>query len=412
MTDRPVTVNRPLPDDRIDAINAGNPGPPVIPDPTGPGQEDMPALGGSFEGIPNVNAVYPPDTDGDVGPNHYVQMVNLSFQIFNKSGTSLVGPLNNNALWTGFGGGCETQNDGDPIVQYDQYSDRWLMTQFAARWSQYFECLAVSTTPDPTGSWYRYAFQYTDFPDYPKFGVWPDGYYVSYNMFDNLGFAGTKVCAMDRAAMLAGSPATQQCFDLAEEWSLLPSDADGPTPPPTGSPNYFLGEHWADKDKLTMYKFHVDWATPGNTTLTGPITLNVNPFTWACLERQHHGAAACRRRTPRSSSSRWAAERCTGSRTATSATTSRWSSTTRSPWTATGPHRQTGIGWYEIRSRTRPRPTSTRRGPPPIPTERRSGGWARSRQDKQGNMALGYSTSSSTTLPRHPVQRPAGRRTR
>ncbi len=181
----------------------------------------MPALAGSFEGIPNVNAVYPPDTDGDVGPNHYVQMVNLSFQIFNKSGTSLLGPLNNNALWTGFGGDCETQNDGDPIVQYDQYSDRWLMTQFAVGGATYLECLAVSTTPDPTGSWYRYAFSYTDFPDYPKFGVWPDGYYVSYNMFDNLGFAGTKVCAMDRAAMLAGNPATQQCFDLAQEWSLV-----------------------------------------------------------------------------------------------------------------------------------------------------------------------------------------------
>ncbi len=92
LTDRPVTTNRPVPDDRIDAINAGNPGPPVIPDPTGPGTEDMPALAGSFEGVTNVNAVYPPDTDGDVGPNHYVQMVNISFQIFNKSGTSLLGP--------------------------------------------------------------------------------------------------------------------------------------------------------------------------------------------------------------------------------------------------------------------------------------------------------------------------------
>ncbi len=398
LTDRPVTVNRPVPDDRIDVINAGNPGPPVIPDPTGPGPEDMPALAGSFEGIPNVNAVYPPDTDGDVGPNHYVQMVNISFQIFNKSGTSLLGPLNNNALWTGFGGDCETQNNGDPIVQYDQYSDRWLMTQFAVGGATYLECLAVSTTPDPTGSWYRYAFSYTDFPDYPKFGVWPDGYYVSYNMFDNLGFAGTKVCAMDRAAMLAGNAATQQCFDLAQEWSLLPSDANGPTPPPTGSPNYFVGEHWEDNDKLTMYKFHVDWATPGNTTLTGPITMNVNPFTWACLNVTRG--------------------RCVPQKdTAVKLESLGGRAMYRLAYRNFGDHEslvvnhtvamdgnmgltsQTGIGWYEIRSPNAATPDVYQEGTTADPngsTFRFMGSIA---QDKQGNIALGYSSSSSTTHP-------------
>ena len=395
---RPVTVNRPVPDDRIDVINAGNPGPPVIPDPTGPGTEDMPALAGSFDGLTNVNAVYPPDTDGDVGPNHYVQMVNISFQIFSKTGTSLLGPLNNNALWSGFGGDCQTQNDGDPIVQYDQYADRWLMTQFAVGGSTYLECLAVSTTPDPTGSWYRYAFQYTDFPDYPKFGVWPDGYYVSYNMFDNVGFAGTKICAMDRAAMLAGNPATQQCYDLAEEWSLLPSDANGPTPPPAGSPNYFVGEHWADGDKLTMYKFHVDWATPGNSSLAGPITIDVNPFTWACLNVTRG--------------------RCVPQKdTAVKLESLGGRAMYRLAYRNFGDHEslvtnhtvamdgnmamtsQTGIGWYEIRSPNAATPDVYQEGTTADPngsTFRFMGSIA---QDKQGNMALGYSSSSSTTHP-------------
>ena len=179
-------LNKPVPQERIDAILAENPGPPVIPDPTGPGDVDMPALAGSFDGAKNADntgPVYPPDTDGDVGPNHYVQMVNLVFQIFNKSGTSLLGPSNSNVLWAGFGGDCQTQNSGDPIVQYDQFADRWLMSQFAINGNSYQRVCGHLQTPDPTGAWHRYAFVFGQLPDYPKFGVWPDGYYVTYNMF-------------------------------------------------------------------------------------------------------------------------------------------------------------------------------------------------------------------------------------
>ncbi len=188
---RPGTVipNKPLPGERIDDILAGNPGPPYIPDPTAPPPEslDMPTAT-SFEGIFNRNGVYPPDPDGDVGPNHYVQMVNLSLQVFNKSGTSLYGPVDGNVIWTGFPGDCATTNDGDPIVLYDQFADRWLVSQFSVGGPGLHECVAISTTPDPTGAWYRYQFSYDDFPDYPKFGVWPDGYYVTYNMFNEVSF--------------------------------------------------------------------------------------------------------------------------------------------------------------------------------------------------------------------------------
>ena len=285
--DRPtVTTNRPVPDDRIDVINGGNPGPPVIPDPTGPGTEDMPALAGSFDGVTNsVNAiaVYPPDTDGDVGPNHYVQMVNLSFQIFSKTGTSPLGPLNNNALWAGFGGDCETQNDGDPIVQYDQYADRWLMTQFAVGGSTYLECLAVSTTPDPTGTGTATRFPTPTSRTTPSSGCGRMGTTCPTTCSTTSVLPGTKVCALNRTAMLAGQSCEPSVLRPRRGMVAAAIGCQWSDPPPAGSPNYFVGEHWADQDKLTMYKFHVDWATPGNSSLAGPITMDVNPFTWACL---------------------------------------------------------------------------------------------------------------------------------
>src|SRR5262249_57032988 len=91
----------------------------------------MPAATNSFDGVSNLNGVLPPDTNGAVGPNHYVQWVNLSFAIYSKSGTLLYGPARGNTLWTGFGGPCETDNDGDPIVLYDRQANRWFMSQFA-----------------------------------------------------------------------------------------------------------------------------------------------------------------------------------------------------------------------------------------------------------------------------------------
>ena len=394
--------NKPVPQDRIDAILATNPGPPYIPDPTGPGDVDMPAIEGSFDGLQNsdnTSQVYPPDTVGDVGPNHYVQMVNSVYEVFDKSGASLFGPANINTIWTGFGGDCEITNSGDPIVQYDQFADRWLVTQFAINGTSYAECVAISQTPDPTGAYHRYAFAYNQLPDYPKFGIWPDGYYVSYNMFqlisppNNYNFTGAKVCALDRSAMLAGGPATQQCFDLAHEWSLLPSDADGTTPPPTGSPNYMLAEHWSDQNKLTMYKFDVDWANPANTTLNGPTTIAVNAFVWACLNTSF---APC---VPQSSTSQKLdglgnrlmyrlAYRNHGDHESLVANHS-----------VNITNSQTGIGWYEIRSPDAANPVVHQQGTTADPngtTYRWMGSLA---QDKQGNMALGYSTSSSSIFP-------------
>src|SRR6185369_6841016 len=137
------------------------------------------------------------------------------------------------------------------------------------------------TTSDATGSYNRYAFSYgnTQFNDYPKLGVWPDAYYVTFNMFTSF-FVGPKACAYDRAKMLAGQAATQQCFQLSSAYgSMLPGDLDGATPPPAGSPNPMLS---LGSNSLNLWRFHVDWSTPASTTLSGPVNLGVASFARAC----------------------------------------------------------------------------------------------------------------------------------
>src|SRR5262245_33910247 len=127
----------------------------------------------------------PPDTVGAIGATQYVQWVNTSFAVFNKTtGAVVFGPANGNTLWQGFGGRCESDNDGDPIVAYDKAANRWIMTQFSVSASPFFQCIAVSTTSDATGTYRRFSYQFADFNDYPKAGVWPDAYYITYNMFN------------------------------------------------------------------------------------------------------------------------------------------------------------------------------------------------------------------------------------
>ena len=247
-----------------------------------------PGLGIEGVGLGNgyaVNAA-PPDTNGSVGDTQYVQWVNEGFAIFNKATGAQVypatGAAGGNTLFSGFGGQCETTNDGDPIVLFDKAAHRWIMTQFAVTAQPYLQCIAVSQTADATGAWNRYAYSFgTGFNDYPKFGVWPDAYYASYNIFSNGStFAGAKACAYNRSAMIAGSAApTQVCFATSTSYGgLLPSDLDGATAPAAGSPNYFLN---FGTSKLNLWKFHVDWANTANSTFTGPIAIAVAAFTTA-----------------------------------------------------------------------------------------------------------------------------------
>ena len=231
----------------------------------------------------------PPDTNGDVGPNHYVQIVNTDFAVFNKTGTALFGPVPINTLWSGFGGGCQTNNDGDPVAIYDPIANRWVISQFSVTGANggtvpFLQCVAVSQTADPTGSYFRYSFPYTGFNDYPKMGVWPDGYYTTFNMFNAAGtaFQGAKICAYDRAKMLTGAAATQQCFNTSTSFGgLLPSDLDGSRLPPAGSPNYVLALG-STANTLAFWKFHADFTTPANSTFTGPTTLATAAYSEAC----------------------------------------------------------------------------------------------------------------------------------
>ena len=228
----------------------------------------------------------PPDTNSAVGPNHVVEIVNTDFAVFDKGGTALYGPVPINTLWSGFGTDrCATENDGDPVVVYDRIADRWIISQFQVSALPFEQCVAVSTSPDPTGSYSRYSFSYTDgFPDYPKMGVWPDAYYITYNLFNNAGtaFLGTKVCAFDRARMLAGTAATQQCFMTSNLYGgLLPADLDGRTLPPAGAPNPIVALG-ATSTTLAFWKFHVDWTVPASTTFTGPTSVTVPAYTEAC----------------------------------------------------------------------------------------------------------------------------------
>jgi hypothetical protein len=236
---------------------------------------------GLGQGFPGFTVQYiPPDTNGAAGETQFVQWVNASFAVFDKStGALLYGPAAGNTLWTGFGGQCQNNNSGDPIAQFDKVAGRWVMMQPVFK-SPYYLCVAISTTADATGTYYRYAFPVVNFPDYPKLGVWADGYYISFNQFKGNSFLGAEVCALDRGSMLLGAAATAQCFSLGSSYaSLVPSDLDGLTLPPNGSPGYFLD---FGSNSLNLWQFHADFTTPGNSKVIGPTTIPVAGFSEAC----------------------------------------------------------------------------------------------------------------------------------
>jgi hypothetical protein len=329
----------------------------------------------------------PPDTAGAVGPAHYIEVVNTDFAIFSKVGDVVYGPAPTNTLFKGFGGACELTNDGDGTVEYDSLADRWVISQFARGGPPYYECVAISATRDPLGAYYRYSFVYQDFPDYPKLGVWPDAYYITFNLF-RTGFVGGLVCAYDRARMLTGADASQQCVNLGTAYgSLLPADVDGPTPPPAGSPGYFVNY---GSSRLNLWKFQVNWTTPSASLLTGPTAIGVAPFTGTCA--LSGGACVPQPGTTQRLDSLGdrlmyrLAYRNVGDHESLVVDHS----------VATGSFTGSGIRWYEIRN-PRATPTLFQQGTyAPDATYRWMGSAA---MDGSGNLALAYSTSSSTVRP-------------
>jgi hypothetical protein len=286
----------------------------------------------------------PSDNTLAVGPNHVVQIVNSQLAIFTKkgaryteSGRTLYGPVSTNTLFAGFGGVCEARPNGDAVVRYDQIAGRWLVvmpifrrTVFDGDRSKpgeparageaerpgapakpgppplppaagrsgsaaapaappegtYAICYAISTTADPLGPYYRYAFERPLFPDYPRPAIWPDGYYVPTSTGDEV--IQKHACVVDRARMLKGEPATEQCVIVDGVNFLNNADLEGKTLPPSGAPNIVMAaggtqlKQILQDDGIYTWKFHVDWRTPSKTRLEGPVKIPVAPYHYLC----------------------------------------------------------------------------------------------------------------------------------
>jgi hypothetical protein len=271
---------------------------------------EIPAPLANFEGLSNQDnfnvfgfRVNPPDPNGDVGPNHYVEMVNLVFAVYSKSGSLLLGPVDTGTLWSGFAIDECTEPSGDPIVVYDHFADRWILSQFTTRGIGYpneplnlfYNCVAISTTGDPTGSYYRYAFSTGyNFPDYPKYGVWTDSYVITTREFGVLDPAvyAIGVYALEKNRMIHGQSARVASFVLDYRDvglpligdGLLPADIDGSQKPlpdtaiPIVGTQDAGGPYGATFDALNIWDLDVKWRSTPTASLALSAQLPVASF--------------------------------------------------------------------------------------------------------------------------------------
>jgi hypothetical protein len=303
--------------------------------------DSLDGLGSGFTG-PQGTATFrnPSDNSLAVGPDHIVQIVNTRIAVYSKkgahydkTGTVLYGPAATNAIFTSFGGACEARDNGDAVVRYDQLAKRWLIVmpifgriapgEFSEQGKPappggldnpgpavappanppqppprtphqgpvkkegtFAMCYAVSVGPDPLGAYYRYAFERTLFPDYPRPAIWPDGYYVPTSTGDDV--IQKHDCIADRSKMLLGQPATEQCIIIDGVNFLNNADIDGQKLPPAGAPNIMLAAGGTqlkkifEDDGIYVWKVHVDWTTPTNTKAEGPAKIPVAPYHYLC----------------------------------------------------------------------------------------------------------------------------------
>ena len=256
----------------------------------------------NFEGLSNQDnfnifgfRVNPPDPNGEVGPNHYVEMINLVFAVYDKNGNKLVGPVDTGSLWAGFAIPDCTDPSGDPVVLYDQLEDRWLLSQFTTRGPIYYNCVAVSQTGDPTGAYYRYAFSTgVNFPDYPKYGLWRNSYIITTREFGPTIEYGIGVYALERDKMLEGDPNARVVSFFLDGNApgmlplvgdgLLPPDIDGRTKPANGAPAPLVGTqddgggYGATFDALNIWELSVKWQANPVASITLKTQLPVASF--------------------------------------------------------------------------------------------------------------------------------------
>lgn len=233
----------------------------------------------SFNGT--TSPAYPPDANGTIGPEHYMQTINTVFTIFNRAGAIVAGPTKLNTLFYGLAGA--TNNDGDPIVLYDEQADRWLMGEFSITSANDYMLIAVSTTNDPTGTWYKYSFDVSETPDYEKFGIWRDGYYMG----TNTGYS-NDIYVFQRDSMLTGQMPMGVMFD--NPWRPAPSNVFNCVPPldndgdfaPAGEPGLFIAFNddavGGGSDQLWIYELDVDWSAPASSTFSRTQQISVSGF--------------------------------------------------------------------------------------------------------------------------------------
>ena len=302
------------------------------PQPSVPVLDSFDGLGAGFKGPQSGQGPAffrnPSDNSLAVGPDHVVQIVNSRFAVYTKkggrysdTGAVLYGPVATNTIFAGFGGVCEERDNGDAVVRYDQLADRWLVvmpifspiaprqphrggepakpghasrpgppaappSNPAQTQGTYAMCYAISATSDPLGKYYRYAFERTLFPDYPRPAIWPDGYYVPTSTGDTV--IQKHVCIADRNKMLSGLPATEQCLVIDGVNFLNNSDVDGRNVPPAGAPNIMMAAGGTqlkkifEDDGIYFWKVHVDWRNPQNTKAAGPVKIAVAPYHYLC----------------------------------------------------------------------------------------------------------------------------------
>jgi List-Bact-rpt repeat protein len=367
---------------------------------------DILGLGTGFTGY-TIQAVVP-DSNGAVGATQYVQFVNESFAVFNKSNGSLAyGPANGDTLWQSLGAPCTNHPNLDEIAQYDKLAGRWVLMMPILATPGYL-CVAVSTTSNAVnGGWNLYVFEQPISPqcncrmslDYPKMSVWPDGYYFSYDQGYNGAFEGSAACVVNRNAMLNGNAATMQCFVNGAGTAygaLLPADVDGVTPPPTGTPEYFVNFDYNDAS-LDLWQFSVNWSTPSASTFTGPTNIPVATFTEPCgetLTEMNYTTGAC---IPQAGTSQEldsygdrlmyrAAYRNFGS----------YASLLANQTVNTGVGTQTGIRWYELRNSGSGFGVYQQGTYAPDSNYRWMGSIA---MDHAGDIAVGYSVSGTGMSP-------------
>jgi hypothetical protein len=237
------------------------------------------------------------DLSVGVGPDHVFEILNGNMAVFTKQGKKyketgklLYGPVPNNTVFAGFGERCSVSNNADSVVRYDQFAGRWLIV-VPVFTPPYAMCYAVSATADPLGAYYRYEFARPLFPDYPRPAIWPDGYYLPTSTSDNLlpeVITQKHDCIADRAKMLRGEPATEQCVVIEGAVFLMNADATGKRQPPAGAPNILMSTGGTqllkrfEDDGIYFYKLHVNWSDAGKTTVSAPQKIAVAPYHYLC----------------------------------------------------------------------------------------------------------------------------------